>query len=1015
MSKFVHLHLHSEYSLLDSFVRIKDLPEQLKKNGQRAVSLTDKSNLFGAVDFFLAMKNVGLKPIIGAELNVAKEKVLCYVKNNIGYTNLVKLVSKAQEMFDKDFIIDEDFFFEHSEGLIIIIGFSGFDLNFFINSEKKTEAKKILKKYREVFQKDDLYLQISRGLNPDDDKYFQKKIKFSNEFFIPLAATNEVYYLKKDEATYRDILKCIGNSNKLSDKNREKLPSDEYYLKTENEMRKLFSDIPEAIENTSIIAEKCNFEFDFSKHYLPKFELPEGVSSRDKLKELCFTGLKKRYKEEDIKNNPEIQERLNYELDLINKMGFNDYFLICYDFVNYAKSKDILVGPARGSGGGSLACYVLNITDIDPIKHDLIFERFLNPERISMPDLDIDFQDDRRHEVIEYVSQKYGAGRVAQIVTFGTLSARAIVRDVSRVLDLKSVDAMAKSIPNNLNMTLNKALEISPEFKRISNSSRLHREVLDISLKLEGLPRHTSTHAAGIVIFKTNITDIVPTFYQGEQLSTQYNMKILEKLGLLKMDFLGLRYLSVINNSLKIIEKNRGIKIKIEEIDYKDKKTFKLISSGRTTGVFQLESAGMIKFLKMLKPESVEDIIVGISLYRPGPMDSIPLFIENKNNAGKIKYLHPMLKPILAETYGCIVYQEQVMEIVRTLAGFSYGRSDIIRRAMSKKNIHVMEEERKNFIYGLPEQGVVGALNNGIPEDICNKIYDDMVDFAKYAFNKSHATGYAYISYRTAYLKANYPAEYMAALLSSSSGSLTSVSKYIKEANAMGIKVLPPSVQKSKKQFTVENNSIRYGLSAIKNVGTHLIDNIIKLQGKNFPLDLFDFYKALDKNNLNRKSAESLILSGALDVFKLNMATMIENFENMFGSAHSFKTGNSNSQMSLMDLSDDDVFKIKPDIERMPEYDKNYIEKCRLNLIGVSKFSSEKDLTYKSVYIRVKRFDSEEKRFFERLKKADDGYTLYIFDLSKNKMREYIDKISFNNSVKETLIKRYGKENIVIK
>lgn len=1033
MADFVHLHLYSEYSLLDGFVRIADLPAAVKAGGMEAIAITDKANLFAAVEFYNAAKKHGVKAIIAAEISVLAagspqngdfQRALLYAKDEQGYRNLVKIVSLGYENSDENPYVSIDELGDRSGGIICAIGLAGSRISEYISRGSMQKAKEDWDLFLDIFGKSNLYLQVSKcllykpkqGIDANNrysyDKLYEQNLSFIREYGVPPVATNEVCYLREEDSKYRDVLLCIGRGIKLEDFS-DRDESGSRHLKTADEMKALFSELPEAIENTALIASACNYDFDFNKHHLPSFPLPVGTDARTYLKELCYKGLYFRFSA-DV--DEKIRKRLDYELSIIGDMGFSDYFLICADFVAYAKSNGILVGPGRGSGGGSLAGYVLGITDVNPIDYGLIFERFLNPERISMPDFDIDFQDDRRAEVIEYVTQKYGADRVAQIVTFGTLSAKAVIRDVGRVLSASQadIDRLAKAVPNKLGISIDAALSESRDFKLQALKSKLNSKIIENSIKLEGLPRHASTHAAGLVICNRPISDIVPTMVQGSQVLTQYNMTLLEKLGLLKIDFLGLRYLSIISRAISSISKNEEAGFTLDKIDYSDKKTYNLISRGRTLGVFQLESAGMIRFLRQLKPRCIEDIIVGISLYRPGPMESIPQFLKGRARPSSIKYQHPLLKPIIESTYGTIVYQEQVMEIVRSLAGFSYGRSDLIRRAMSKKNMEVMQEERKNFIFGNEQEGVKGAVNNGVPQKVCEDIYDHMIDFAKYAFNKSHAAGYAIIAYQSAYLKANYPAHYMAALLSSVVNSHSKIAQYIDDARAIGIKVYPPCVKYSSAEFSVENGGIRYGLHAIKHVGEGLAKEIEALQGDAFPKTIVEFYSLISHGLINKKSAEALALSGALDCFSLSKSTAVLNFEKHF---NAYRSGayKSDSQISLIDLAGLDKSDLAPKLILVDEYDTAYLQAKQHEYLGFSTafdYPNAKKDKPRSLYVRVPRLNLNEKRYFNGLIKSKEGYTLYVYDELKQKMHVYKDAVFVDNTVKAALAKRFGEKNV---
>ncbi|MDO9591993.1 MAG: DNA polymerase III subunit alpha, partial [Erysipelotrichaceae bacterium] len=813
MGGFVHLHLHTEYSLLDGFTVIDRLFERVKALGMKAVAITDHGVMFGVVDFYKAAKAAGVKPILGCEVYMAsrsmKDKdsnmdknrghLVLLVENAKGYENLIHLVSRG--FIDGYYYkprIDLELLAKHSEGLICTSACLGGDVQSLIAEDRYGEAKSLAERYASIFGPEHYYLELQ-----DHGIELQKKvnlqlIRLSKETGIPLVATNDVHYIDASDHEVHDVLLCIQTAKTLADQDRMKFPTREFYLKSTEEMQKLFPYAPEALANTVRIAERCHFEFDFSSLHLPKFNLPEDLTAQVYLRKLCYEGLHNRYEV-----TPEHLRRLEFELATIHDMGYEDYFLIVWDFIKFAKEKGILVGPGRGSVGGSIVAYCLNITDVDPLAYDLIFERFLNPDRITMPDIDIDFQDDRRQEVIDYVIRKYGKEHVAQIITFGTMAARAAIRDVGRAINMpySDVDKIAKEIPTMLGMTLDKALEMNAKLKEYyQNDAEAHR-LIDYARKVEGLPRHASTHAAGVVISKAPVDHYVPLTLQDGNVTTQFGMLLLEELGLLKMDFLGLRTLTVIERAVAMVRENHGWEIDFNTLPLDDPLSYEGIGNGHTLGIFQLESAGMTRFMRELKPSCLEDIIAGISLYRPGPMDSIPKYIKSKNSASEIKYPHPKLKEILGVTYGCLVYQEQVMQIVRELGGYSYGRSDLVRRAMSKKKMSVMEEERRYFIHGKLDDGgeieIPGCLRSGISKEDADAIFDDMIDFAKYAFNKSHAAGYALIIFQTAWLKAHYPIEFMAALMTSVMGSQTKLAVYIVECQRMGLKVLPPDVNHS--------------------------------------------------------------------------------------------------------------------------------------------------------------------------------------------------------------------------
>ncbi len=914
---FVHLHLHTEYSLLDGFTRIDRLFQRVKELGMDAVAITDHGVMFGVVEFYKTAKKHGVKPIIGCEVYTAARRrfdreptldknaghLVLLVENETGYKNLIKLVSAGfTEGFYYKPRIDYDLLAEHTEGLICLSACLGGDVQRLILEGDLEGAKAIALRLNQLFGQGNFYLELQDHQMKEQKMVNRQLVRLHEETGIPLVATNDVHYLDKEDEGVHDILLCIQTGKTLSDAERMRFPTKEFYLKSPEEMQKLFGSRPDALENTAKIAQRCAFDFDFTQTHLPEFSL-ESVDAKAYLRDLCFTGLHKKYEPTD-----DLVERLEYELSIIDQMGYNDYFLIVWDFIKYAKDHDIRVGPGRGSCGGSIVAYVLDITEVDPIKYDLIFERFLNPERVTMPDIDIDFEDDRRGEVIEYVIRKYGKDHVAQIITFGTMAARAAVRDVGRVMNLpyQDVDRIAKEIPMELGMTLEKALNVNPKLKKIYDEDSEANQLLDAAISLQGVPRHASTHAAGVVISKNTVDDYVPLYMQDDNITTQFNMILLEDLGLLKMDFLGLRTLTVIKNALQLIEETENLKIDIDQIPYEDRPTYEMISKGDTLGVFQLESAGFRKFMRELKPSGLEDIIAGISLYRPGPMDSIPLYIKNKNNPEGVTFKHPKLKPILEVTYGCLVYQEQVMQIVRELGGYSYGRSDIVRRAMSKKKMDVMQRERQYFKHGkVAEDGsveLVGCVGNGVSETIADEIFDDMIDFAKYAFNKSHAAGYAILAYQTAYLKAHYPVAYMAAVMTSVMGSHSKLALYIQDCKDRGIKLLPPCVNRSMAGFSVEDGNIRYGLNAVKNVGRGIIEAIVKSRNNKPFKDFLDFCESIEASELNKKAVESLIKAGAFDAFGAYRSQLLAVFERTVDGVHALKRKGAEGQFSIFSM-----------------------------------------------------------------------------------------------------------------
>ncbi|WP_313259906.1 DNA polymerase III subunit alpha [Lacrimispora sp.] len=878
---FTHLHVHTEYSLLDGSCKIKELVSRAKELGMDSMAITDHGVMYGVIDFYRAAREAGIKPIIGCEVYVTSGSrfdreiaggedryyhLVLLAENNQGYQKLMKIVSKGfVDGFYYKPRVDYEVLKEYSEGIIALSACLAGEVQRLIGRGLYERGREAALRYQEIFGKGNFFLELQDHGIPDQNTVNQSLLRLSHETEIELVATNDIHYTYAEDATPHDILLCIQTGKKVADENRMRYEGGQYYCKSEEEMRKLFSYAGEAIDNTHRIAERCNVEIEFGVTKLPKYDVPEGHDSWTYLNKLCLEGFENHYPQDD----GTLKERLDYELDVIHTMGYVDYFLIVWDFIHYARSQDIIVGPGRGSAAGSIVSYCLGITNIDPIRYNLLFERFLNPERISMPDIDVDFCFERRQEVIDYVVQKYGKEQVVQIVTFGTLAAKGVVRDVGRVLDMPYArcDAIAKMIPGDLGMTLEKALRQSPDLRNAYEEDPEVKYLIDMSMRLEGLPRHTSMHAAGVVISRTSVDEYVPLSRASDgTITTQFTMTTLEELGLLKMDFLGLRTLTVIQNAVKAIEKNRQLSIDMDRINYNDKAVLDSIGTGRDDGVFQLESSGMKSFMKELKPESLEDIIAGISLYRPGPMDFIPKYLKGKNDRRSITYECTQLEPILDPTYGCIVYQEQVMQIVRELAGYTMGRSDLVRRAMSKKKTSVMEKERHNFVYGNPEEEVTGCISNGIDEKTANQIYDEMIDFAKYAFNKSHAAAYAVVSYQTAFLKYYYPQEFMAALLTSVMDNVSKVSEYILSCRQMGISILPPDINEGESGFSVSGGSIRYGLSAIKSVGKSVVELIVAEREQNGVYhDLEDFIDRMSNKEVNKRTLENFIKSGALD------------------------------------------------------------------------------------------------------------------------------------------------------
>lgn len=922
---FTHLHVHTEYSLLDGAARITDVVARAKELGMDSLAITDHGVMFGVIDFYKECKKQGIKPVIGCEVYTAARTMLdkdadkdkyqghlvLLAENNDGYKNLIKIVSKGFiEGYYYKPRIDKEVLREHSEGIIALSAcLAGKVQNCLLNRDydgARTEAMAM----DEIFGHGNFYLELQDQGLEEESMINPSLVKLSKELDIPLVATNDVHYVRQEDAEAHDVLLAIQTATNIDDENRMRFPNDQFYLKSEDEMKKIFAYAPEAIENTHKVAERCNVEFTFGEYHLPEFVPPEGKSNEEYLRELCQRGLHDRYDEV----TPELQERMEYELGVIETMGYVEYFLIVWDFINFAKVNKIMVGPGRGSAAGSLVAYALKITDIDPIRYSLIFERFLNPERVSMPDIDIDFCIERRGEVIDYVIKKYGKENVSQIITFGTMKAKAAVRDVGRALNLSyaEADKVAKAIPFELKMTIDKALDMNPELRAMYESDDRVAKVIDMSRAIEGMPRHASTHAAGVVISKLPLDEYVPLYMSDKGVATQFNMTTVEELGLLKMDFLGLRNLTVIRDALELIERNYDVTIDFAKMGYDDPTVYEMIASGNTEGVFQLESGGMTQFMKNLKPTCFEDVVAGISLYRPGPMDSIPKYIENKKNPKKIKYVTPELAPILDVTYGCLVYQEQVMQIVRDLAGYSFGRSDIVRRAMSKKKTDVMLEEKEYFINGkLDEDGNVeipGCVRNGISKEAAESIFADMETFAQYAFNKSHAAAYAVVAYETGYLKKFYPLEFMAALMTSVMGDAKYISKYIRNCQDMGIEVLPPCINESEKKFSVVNGKIRFGLLGVKNVGESAIDAIIKARKeKGKPGDIFQFINNVEISEVNKKAVESLIKAGALDCLNTNRAAHLAIYESLVESAQNNAKKNIAGQVSLFQISSEEM------------------------------------------------------------------------------------------------------------
>lgn len=950
---FAHLHVHTEFSLLDGSNKIKECVSRVKELGMNSVAITDHGVMFGVIDFYRAAKAAGIKPILGCEVYVApgsrfdKEAVgnnddryyhlVLLAENETGYYNLMKIVSRGfTEGYYYKPRVDMELLEQYHEGIIALSACLAGEVQKNILRGMYGEAKAAACRYKDIFGEGNFFLELQDHGMEEQKLVNQSLLRMSQETGIELVATNDIHYTYADDVKPHDILLCIQTGKKLADEDRMRYEGGQYYIKSEEEMRKLFPYAQEAIDNTQKIADRCNVEIVFGEKKLPKYDVPDGFTSWEYLNKLCYEGLERRYPGD----NPKIRERLEYELSVIKRMGYVDYFLIVWDFIKYARDHGISVGPGRGSAAGSIVSYCLGITSIDPLRYQLLFERFLNPERVSMPDIDVDFCFERRQEVIDYVVRKYGTDRVVQIVTFGTMAARGVIRDVGRVMDLPYafVDGIAKMIPKELNITLGKALQSSPDFKKAYDNDPQVKELIDMSMRLEGLPRHTSMHAAGVVISQKAVEEYVPLSVGSDgSVVTQFTMTTLEELGLLKMDFLGLRTLTVIQDAVRLAEKSSGKEIDINAIDYNDKKVLDYIGSGETDGIFQLESGGMKGFMKELKPQNLEDIIAGISLYRPGPMDFIPQYIKGKNHPEAITYDCPQLEPILAPTYGCIVYQEQVMQIVRDLAGFTLGRSDLLRRAMSKKKGDVMQKERQAFVYGDEEGGVPGCIANGIDEKTANKIYDEMIDFAKYAFNKSHAAAYAVVSYQTAWLKYYYPVEFMAALMTSMIDNPPKVAEYIYSCRQMGIEILPPDINEGVGNFSVQDGKIRYGLAAIKSIGRPVIESIVRERDERGKFKtLKDFIERLSGKEVNKRTIESFIKSGAFDGLGGTRKQFMIIYVQIVDQVNQERKYSMAGQLSLFDMVDDDQ-KAEFDIPlpKVGEYEKETRLAFEKEVLGV--------------------------------------------------------------------------------
>ncbi|MCD7867589.1 MAG: DNA polymerase III subunit alpha [Clostridiales bacterium] len=948
---FTHLHVHTEYSLLDGSNKISEYVSRVKELGMDSAAITDHGAMYGVIDFYRAAKAAGINPVLGCEVYVAPGSrfdreagtgddryyhLVLLAENNQGYSNLMKIVSKGfVEGFYYKPRVDLELLGQYHEGLIALSACLAGEVARFITRGMYEEAKAAALRYQDIFGKGNFFLELQDHGISDQETVNSQLLRMSRETGIELVCTNDVHYTYAEDAEPHDVLLCLQTGKKLADEDRMRYDGGQYYVKSPEEMAALFSYAPQALENTYKIAHRCHVEIEFGVTKLPQFDVPEPYTSWEYLNRLCFEGLEKRYSSV----TEELKERLTYELSTIKNMGYVDYFLIVWDFIRYARENDIMVGPGRGSAAGSLVAYTLGITQLDPIKYDLLFERFLNPERVSMPDIDVDFCFERRQEVIDYVVRKYGKDRVVQIVTFGTMAARGVIRDVGRVLDMPyaQVDAIAKLVPRELNITLDKALKMNPELRKAYEEQEEIHRLIDLAKRLEGLPRHTSMHAAGVVISQKSVDEYVPLSRASDgTITTQFTMTTLEELGLLKMDFLGLRTLTVIQNAVRLVEKDTGHVVDLDHLDYDDKKVLESLGSGHAEGVFQLESAGMRSFMKELKPQSLEDIIAGISLYRPGPMDFIPQYIRGKNRPDTIRYDCPQLEPILKATYGCIVYQEQVMQIVQKLAGYTLGRSDLVRRAMSKKKASVMEKERQNFVYGNEAEGVPGCIANGIPEKTANKIFDEMTDFAKYAFNKSHAAAYAVVCYQTAYLKYYYPVEFMAALMTSVIEMPTKVAEYISVCRQMGIQILPPDINVGEYGFSVDEGAIRYGLSAIKSVGRPVIEAIVREREENGKYRSLKDFIERNTSQVNKRAIENFIKAGALDCLEGNRRQKMMVYASIAENIAQERKHGMAGQLSLFDIVDDNVrqeFEVR--MPAMEEYDKETLLSYEKEVLGI--------------------------------------------------------------------------------
>ena len=1040
MPNFVHLHVHSEFSLLDGANRIKDLPVRAKELGMDSIAITDHGVMFGVIDFYKACKANGVKPIIGCEVYVAprtrfdKEPnidnkyyhLILLAKNNEGYKNLSKLVSLG--FVDGYYYkprIDKEILEKYHEGLICCSACLGGEVAQNLLHDNLEKAEEVALWHKNLFG-DDYYLEVQANTLREQIIVNQKLVQLSRKLGIKLVATNDAHYLKKEDSYNHEVLLCIQTGKRMTDEDRMKFETDDFYVKSPEEMSEYFKNIPEAIENTVEIANKCNVDFEFGHTILPNYDVPEEFETHfDYLKKLCDDGIKIKYAENVTK---EILDRAEYELSVIKKMGYVDYFLIVWDYINYAKSQGIPVGPGRGSGAGSIVAYAIGITDIDPIKYSLIFERFLNPERISMPDFDVDFCYERRQEVIDYVGRKYGQDHVSQIITFGTMSARMVIRDVGRALDIPyaETDKLAKMIPNELHITIKKALEQNRELSELYENDPEINKLLEIAMGLEGLPRQASTHACGIVITKEPVDTYVPLYVRDGLISTQFIMTTLEELGLLKMDFLGLRTLTVIQDTINLVKQNRGIDVVFDR-EMNDPKVYKLWQNGDSMGIFQFESQGMTNFMKELKPDCLEDIIAGVSLYRPGPMDQIPRYIANKQDPEHAVYTHPALKPILEVTYGCMVYQEQVMQIVRDLAGYSLGRADLVRRAMGKKKLDVMAKEREYFIHGQTDENgnviIPGCIRNGIDEKSANTIFDEMAEFAKYAFNKSHAAAYAVVSYRTAYLKAYYKEEFMAATLNSFLGNLDKVPLYIDECRKMGIQILKPDINKSFTRFTVDEGKIRFGLGSIKNVGTAVVDAIVKNREENGIFkDFSDFCERMQGESVNKKCIESLIKAGAFDEFEQTRSTLMASFEDILDSIADTNKKSFKGQVTMFDLAFGGTDNIeKNENDNSNNNVENQLEKMKYKYTTLKEYTEKELLSMEKEMLGLYISGHPLEQFREQIAEQTNINTLKMKQLqeTEDKIMEDVPKYRDGQVVRiagiiNSVKKKYTKNNKIM-